>query len=130
MRLYNAGLQKIVICHTNCRCQADRQGPWTSCFSNFAMHSAGSVRVGMEILSSLDISRDVTINRCISESSMSQIFSMHRCSFWASMHRCNFCGIDASQKIHLGPHGCRVIKFCSQCRSQYFVMSSAMAALQ
>ena len=24
-------LQKIAKCHTNCRCQAERQGPWTSC---------------------------------------------------------------------------------------------------
>ncbi len=28
----NISLQKIAICHTNCRCQAERQGPWTSCF--------------------------------------------------------------------------------------------------
>ncbi len=24
-------LQEIAICHTNCRCQAEHQGPWTSC---------------------------------------------------------------------------------------------------
>ncbi len=28
---YEISLQKIAICHTSCRCQAERQGPWTSC---------------------------------------------------------------------------------------------------
>ncbi len=28
---FNISLQKTAICHTICRCQAERQGPWTSC---------------------------------------------------------------------------------------------------
>ena len=28
------GLQKIATCHTNCRCQAERQGSWTSCYKH------------------------------------------------------------------------------------------------
>ncbi len=30
--VFNTSLQKIAMCHTNCRCEAERHGPWTSCF--------------------------------------------------------------------------------------------------
>ncbi len=29
--IFNINLQKIASYHTNCMCQAEREGPWTSC---------------------------------------------------------------------------------------------------
>ncbi len=35
----NISLQKIAVGHTNCRCQAERQGPWTSCCICYGLNS-------------------------------------------------------------------------------------------